>query len=274
MSSAANEFFDDYRRYLGEAFKLRAAKNPRYSWSAFARDLGLGVSTLSEVLNGKYGLSSVRAREVAKRLHLTESHCEHFCDLLAAQFSRSKEEKNRARLSAHLRREGNEQTLTLDKFKTISEWYHMAILELSETAGFVFDPDKMARRLGISTETVEESVNRLKRLGLVKVRGRKIKPTGSFTTVESKELASTAIRTFHKQIIDKAKAAIEGQSMEERELSSTVFSVAREDLEAAKKELQQFRRSFALKFSKNANKKDVYCLSMQLFSLTEKERSL
>lgn len=263
-------FHNDYRKYLKESFHLRSLKNPQYSQAAFARDLSLGPSTLSEIMKGKYGLSPERARQVAQKLRLDPAHNKHFVELLRAKFARTKYERENASVSTKRRQKIGEQQVSNDKFKTISEWHHLALLELMETSNFKLNTKVIAKRLKISTEQVDDSIARLVRLGLVKVKGRKAKPTGLFTTVESK-LASAAIRKYQTDLIQKGLLSIDEQSREERDLSSVVFSFAKEDLPAAKKELQEFRRNFALRYSKNIKKDDVYCLSLQLFALTTGE---
>lgn len=264
-------FFDDYRRYLREAFDLRSSRNKSYSLRAFARDLGLAVSTLTELLNGKYGLSPERAVSVAKNLNLNDLQTQHFSNLVAMKYARKAEDKERARLAVEERLATPSQELTTDQFKTVSEWHHLAILELAELKGFVSDPVWMSKRLGLTLEVVQESLDRMERLGLITRNEGEIKPTGTFTSVGN-GLASEAIREAHRQVIAKAAKALDSQEVEKREVSSTMFSIDTEDLPAAKEELMKFRRQFAMKYTKGKNPDSVYCLGIQLFSLLESEQ--
>jgi uncharacterized protein (TIGR02147 family) len=268
-----NYYYSDYRKYLQEAFESRIARNPRYSQRAFARDLGLATSTLAELMKGKYGLSVQRALEVGEHLNLSELQRLHFADLFTMEFARSEPMRKKARLNVQTRVGQSEQEVHNDAFVTISEWHHLALIELLEIEPHTYQTaDRLATRLSLTEVEVTQSLQRLERLSLIHLKEERLLPTGDFTSVGG-EKASEAIRKFHKQILDKAQRALTTQDRDEREFSSTVFSVARQDIDSAKKFLQKFRREFAQRFSKSKNLDDVFCLSVQFFSLLEKEKA-
>lgn len=266
-------FYDDYRLYLTEAFETRRVRNPNYSLRAFARDLGLAVSTLAEVQKGKYGLSPVRAQEVAAKLNLSQRQCEHFADLITSQFARSKEQRAAAKTSVENRINNFVQEVPLDSFKVVSEWHHMAFLELMDLEKNHLDKPRYAKKLGVSLEVIEDSLDRMGRLGLIEITENSVKPTSQFTSVNN-NYNSEAVRSFHKQVIEKALYAIERHDNEKREVSSTLFSIKREDFPAARKALMEFRREFASKFGTTENADDVCSLSMQFFSLLSPEENV
>lgn len=264
-------YYEDYRKYLREAFEKRVARNPSYSQRAFARDLGLAISTLTELMKGKYGLSAARALDVGQRLSLSEAQCRHFADLLTMKFARSDSAKKKAKSAVHKRLSVLAQEIQDDAFLTISEWHHLAILELLEIENYSYTSTaQLSARLGIATDEVQISLERLERLELITEKDGRLLPTGDFTSVGDGR-ASEAVRRFHSQILEKAQKALEAHTVDEREVSSTVFSISRKDLPAAKKYLQNFRRDFATRFAKSNSLDDVFCLSIQLFSLLEKE---
>lgn len=69
------------RVILQQILTQRQHRNARYSLRAFARDLHVSPSFLSEVLNGKYGLSKHLANQIADRLGFDEKARTHFCSL-------------------------------------------------------------------------------------------------------------------------------------------------------------------------------------------------
>ncbi|WP_413290388.1 TIGR02147 family protein [Bdellovibrio sp. HCB337] len=264
-------YYEDYRKYLKEAFEKRVARNPSYSQRAFARDLGLAISTLTELMKGKYGLSSERALDVGQRLSLSEAQCQHFADLFTMKFARSDVAKKKAKAAVQKRLSQVAQEIQDDAFLTISEWHHLALLELLEIEAHSFESSHiLAARLGISKDEAHASLQRLERLDLIFEKEGRLVPTGDVTSVGDGK-ASEAVRRFHAQILEKAHKALALYSIEEREMSSTVFSINRKDLPSAKKYLQNFRRDFATRFSKSSNLNDVFCLSVQFFSVLEKE---
>jgi uncharacterized protein (TIGR02147 family) len=239
---------------------------------AFARDLGLATSTLTEIMKGKYGLSFERAFEVAEKMHLNEIQCQHFAELFVMQFSRSEKAKKSAHHNVLARTTQVYQDLQEDAFRTIAEWHHFALLELLEIEHHSLETSALiAERLELPQDLIQESLQRLQRLDLVVLKKNRLIPTGEFRAVGNGR-ASEAIRSFHSQILKRAQLALENQTFEEREFSSTVFSVSKEDLEPAKKMLQTFRREFATRFSKTKSPNDVFCLSVQFFSLLGRKK--
>lgn len=239
---------------------------------AFARDLGLATSTLTEIMKGKYGLSHERAFQVAERMHLNESQCLHFAELFTMQFSRSEKAKKQARTAVLSRTNQVYQDLQEDAFRTISDWHHLALLELLEMEQHSYETAHLlAERLELPQDLVLESLQRLERLNLIVIKKDRLVTTGDFTTVGNGR-ASEAIRSFHTQVLSRAQAALENQSVDEREFSSTIFTISREDLGAAKKLLQSFRREFATRFAKSKSPDDVYCLGIQFFSLLGRKK--
>lgn len=263
-------FPDNYRRYLTETFENRSLRNPSYSLRAFARDLGIGTSTLTELLQGKYGLSKGRIEKVAKALQLSIDQTEHFSDLVIRDHARSLQEREEAALRVQTRLKQSIQTITLDGFKVISDWYHLTLLELISLPGFQNDPTWIAKSLGLPELTVIEALDRLMRLDLIEKTDNGFLLTDDFSAIGN-DTPSQAIRKFHSQILEKALIALQTHPMEKRENSSTVFAINLEDLPQAKKKLLQFRKEFSGLLSKSPDKNDVYCLSMQFFSLIQKE---
>ena len=62
-----------FEKLLREKFAERLLRNRRYTLRAYARDLALSPSKVSEMLSGKQGISLKTARRVADKLRLSES---------------------------------------------------------------------------------------------------------------------------------------------------------------------------------------------------------
>jgi transcriptional regulator with XRE-family HTH domain len=81
------------RVILQQTLLTKQKKNSRYSLRAFARDLRVSPSFLSEVLNGKYGISRQLARQIAERLGFDARECDHFCELADLEITDSRTRK-------------------------------------------------------------------------------------------------------------------------------------------------------------------------------------
>ena len=64
------QLYQSYQDILKAELEKRQRANARYSLRAFARDLGVSPSNLSEILQRKAGLSRIKAQEIAKKLNL------------------------------------------------------------------------------------------------------------------------------------------------------------------------------------------------------------
>lgn len=254
--------------YLKVELQSRRDRRSEYSLRAFARDLNLSPSTLSEVLNEKVGLSPQKGKDLARRLKLTTPHSDHFCDLLAAKSSRSASERKEANIRANSRLRSTNAHQSIEKFKLISDWQHNAILELVDLAPKYHSVDAISKALGITKKLARESVERLKQLGEVVISGEGWK-TASAVTFVGEQIPSDAIKHYHVQILKKAHDALQNQSIEDREFQSSFFAVDTADLKSLKEDLSKMRRELIKKYGHKATKNKIYCLSLQLFKLSE-----
>lgn len=88
----------DFRAILRSELNRRMRQNPYYSLRAFARDLKVVPSRISEILSGKQGLSPKCAQKIAKLLRMSEEEASHFIDLVTASHARSPRDRHGAKL--------------------------------------------------------------------------------------------------------------------------------------------------------------------------------
>ena len=262
----------DYRAILRTHLEDRIRVNSHYSMRAFARDLGLSPSRLSQILNHRLGLSQEAAAKLAKGLSLSEKEAHYFCELVKAEDARSKTQRQLAQKAVVQFEKMREEMHTLndDVFKALSDWYHFALVELYRVHPKSYNEDaKTAKAFGVSVVQVREAKDRLLRLKLIEKDKSAIRVSGVFTTTN--EVPSQAIRTYHKQILAKAAQAIEMQGVEERDFSGVVFPMRKSDIPKFKEEIRQFRRKIQSEALSHATKdSDVHCLSIQFFRLTNR----
>lgn len=260
---------DNYRSYLTQELERRCRRNPIYSQRAFAKDLGLSSAGLSHVMNGRYGLSKASATKIARKLSLDPIQKEYFCTLVEAAHSRNKKQREAAAKKL-LDFKASYKYLSLDSFKIIADWYHLAILELANTKSFDPAPGIIAKRLKISLSDVTTALERLERLGMIIWKDGKIQTTGYFHT-NPEGVPSEAVRKFHSQMLSNAQESLQSTPVQEREFASLTLSFDPHDLPEAKKMIQEFQDQFENKFSHAKNKTEVYGLNVQFFGLSQKQ---
>ncbi|WP_168196668.1 TIGR02147 family protein [Bdellovibrio sp. ZAP7] len=254
-----------YRDFIFEEFKKRKTKNSSYSMRAFARDLDLNASRLSEIMNGKVGLSDLKGAEMAGRFGLSGKDREYFLDLIRAEHSRSSIAKKEARERVRMYLL-DERTLTDSEVHAVVDWRNLALLELLAVPEIETSASSFAKRLGLPVSEVEEVVAQLVASKMLDTTGERWQALeGDFTT--SADVSSHAIQNFHHQMLKRADRAIQNDAVEEREFSSVIFAMSAEQMKYAKDRLREFRRALVRDLEAIPGKEKVFSLSMQLFEL-------
>jgi len=263
---------ESYRDVLKEELQRRVDQNPLYSLKAFARNLEIAPSQLSEVFSHKRGLSSDKAKQISKKLQLNKMETDFFVTMVESEHHRSKSKREIARVKLAKFKGAKLEELEEESFKVIRDWYHFAIIELIKMRGFKENPKWIASQLGIQPEQAEQALKRLVRLNMVeKIKGRyKVSQTKIYKTKGS--VPSADVRSHHNQMITKALWAIETQSVKERHLFSTTMAIDSSRLEEAQKLIKEFHMKLNILLTERKSKKDkLYAFTTQLFSLKEKQ---
>lgn len=252
---------------LAEELRTRLVRNPRYSLRAFAGALGVSPGELSEMMNGKRKLTLKNALKISRALNHSPDESESFLRLLHAEVALASGLTLSADAVATERR-----SLSLDLFHLVSEWYCFAIVNLAETKGFRFDASYIGKRLGISATETKLALDRLERVGLIEREKGGMRVTPDFV-MAPEGIPSPAVRMFHSQIFDKAKASLETQDLHERDIAGISFAVDPEQIPGLKKEIHQFLDRLAKRLDKfdPEKKTEVYHFETALFRLSNPE---
>lgn len=264
---------DDYRRVLREEMTARFHANPQYSQRAFARDLKLAPHRLSEVLHGKQGLSREVAERLSQRLGLSAPERRHFCDLVEREHARSPVKRRLAavRVASTLGQHKG-QRLGDSVFRAMSDWEHLAILELTTVRGFKSDVDWIARQLGIKSAQAGQAVDRLLELKLLtKERGRL--RAANDLDIAPGGVPSEAIRKFHDQVLERARSALFTQDLAEREFMTAIVGVPADQIEAVKTKIRSFVGEICQDLGKAGAPASVYALGVQFFRISTPDHS-
>ena len=108
-----------YQSILMNELQNRRQKNQRFSMRAFARILDMSPAHLSCLINGKKNLTPKQAKKIVEKLNLSDSENQALIQDVAGLRTKSFQIPEL-------------QILSDDEFKLISDWYHIAILHLSQ----------------------------------------------------------------------------------------------------------------------------------------------
>jgi uncharacterized protein (TIGR02147 family) len=250
-----------FLQLLKEEFELRQKRNATYSLRALARDLGIGLGSLSEALNGKRELSKKNMEKALEKMLLSEDQkCLLRTNALKNRIIKKSEVIEKAEL------------LDENTFRLIADWHYLAILNLAKLENNNSRPIWIAKRLGIELEQAKEALKRLKKIGLLDIKDQKLIRTSRPLTT-TRDIPSLAIRKHHLGNLKQAERALFEEPIERRDFGSITMPVNPKMLAKAKELLLKTRIKMG-ELLDQGETSEVYTLSFQLFPLTRTEQNL
>ncbi len=254
----------DFRNFLQRTLVQRCKTNPSYSLRAYARALCVDPSYISKLLNGKRDISPKVVQRLAPKLGLSPEQIR--------KISNSKKDlKKSEQLVVASALQANYTQLTEDIFQLISDWYHYAILELVTIEKFKSEPKWISTMLGIKVAEVNDALQRLFRLGMLKKseRGSYIVVPKNHSTIGN-QYTTTALKKMQEQVLSMAIGALQETPIEERDQSAMTMAIDSDLLPEAKQKIKKFRRELC-DFLQTGRKTDrVYHLSLSLYPVSKK----
>jgi len=280
MLSAQTVFnFDDPVAFLNAQFRERQKKDPKFSLRAWARQMGYqNPSLLFQVLKGERRLKMDLASKCAASLNLKGKSLRYFEIIVLNHSCESAAERRMfkamlAKLRPRQRRVAD--ALSLDVFALAADWYHWAIWTMAELSDFKLDVNWIQSRLGddLDKKTIKQAIDRLFRLGLF-IR----EPNGTLKRTEPDEnhllanysMPSEAVRNYHSQMIERARASVELQTIEERVLRGSTLAFHKNDLPKVAAILAEAHDK-VMELAVTADADEVYQFNSQFFRLTKKK---
>ena len=237
---------------LQKEYAARRARNPEFSVRAFARWLGISPAQLSQVLSEKRPLTLKMASKIAERLGFSPEERGRFLS------------ESSPVLRVGTRAPEKFRELEEDKFRLIADWYHLAILSLTQLLGAHADPRWIARRLGIAVTDANEALGRLRKLGLLS-NPPTFQQLGDPIRLMGKA-PSAAIRKFHQQTLTLAMDRLESVEMSRREFQAMTLAVEPAKLDWFRMRLDRFLTEVNAELE-TPRATEVYTVAVQFFPL-------
>lgn len=249
-----------YISKLKDCLSLRQRTNPNYSLRAFARDLGVDSSTLSQIINGKRSIPAKNSRDLATKLNLSPKESTLFI-----------ESTNRSSTSIdNIKISPLDQRFMLDEsyFKVIAEWEHYALLDLFDLTDFEPTTSYIMQKLDLTENRTEVVLNNLLTCGLL-IRDEKGQLKKAYPDIRTTEDAKgEALNQAHLEELDLAKQKLHSIQKELRDYSSSTFAIDMNKMTEAKTIIREFRQKMTA-LLKNGEKTQVYMLAIQFFPLSQ-----
>lgn len=266
--------YSDYRCYLKDYYAYAKGKEYGFSFRVFSKRAGISSSNyLRLVMDGKRNLSANMAARFAQACGLPEAASAFFCELVAYNQAETTQEKHRhyERLT-RFRPFREIRKLDSAQADYHSTWYLPAIRELCSRPDFVDDAKWIAAQLepSISTRDARRAVATLVELGLLRrdERGR-LKQTDTLVTTGPGPLGHH-IKKYHHVMLERAGAALDSLSREERDISTLTLCVSHDKMLELKQRLRDFRRDLLQLAELDNEPERVVQINFQLFPLSKR----
>ncbi len=250
----------NYREYLRNVYHERKKKNHLYSLRSFARTLDISPATLSQVISGKRNLSLKMAKQIANKLGLTISETKEFLQTCSGELTA---------IDKFNEEMPDKELLKDNILKTIYYWHYSAILNMAQL-NYPYDVVAIAKNLGITSTEVNNAIEVLENLEMIKIENQKLTRIISATKT-SFDISSDAIKRAHRNHLDLAYYKLEEVALNEREYVYTTFTVNPNKLTKIKKLIRKFQSELT-ELSSVGKQRDVYRLGIQLFPLYRGEK--
>lgn len=265
----------DHRAWLGDWFAWKQSTNARYSHRAFARAAGLSnPSLLHLVVKGERNITPRTLPGFVRALKLAGDQARHFELLVSLDRARSPDERNaifdRIRATRGFRAANELQAASFDY---LSDWTLPAIRELAGAPHFRHDPTWIAEQLQprVTEARARRSLELLERLGMVIPDAEGGATQQDVAIVTAHEVWGLAVFNYHRQMLDRAREALETVDAAERHYGAVTVRVPATRIEALKEEVAAFQERVLALCDEDEDGDVVMQLNLQLFPLTRTE---
>ena len=240
---------------LNRELEDRKSRNPSYSLRAFARDLGIGSTSLSDVLAQKRKLSKRNIEKISSKLSLSPIEVDLLLREIKGPFRKTKKEIERLEIEE-------------DSFRLMADWYYLGILNFAKLEDNHANPVHIAKRLGISVEKSQLALDRLIRMNLIEIReGMLVRTSNPISTTY--DVPSRAIRKHHRDNLHIAESSLDHDEVFIRNFNSVTMAIDPSRIPEAKVILQKTVEKIEKVLEVN-DPTEVYTLSFQLFPVSRR----
>lgn len=242
----------ELKNILIETLAQRIKRNQHYSIRAFAKDLSINDSTLSQLISGKRKVTPNRIKTLGKSLGLNDKKIIQLIENAGVKFDRE------------------EVMVSLQKFNLTSEWYFDAIIELVKVKSDMTFKD-IAQYLGITQSQAKIALKELIALEIITKQDNQLicNQSKSLTSFYESSSTSEALKEYQKKMLKLSEKALRNDPREKRNHTSHVMAVSSEKIPEVIKRIREFQHELANFIEDNHTKKDeVIAMQFSLFQLS------
>lgn len=256
-----------YRKVLHDELQRRMERNNRYSIRGFARDLDVNPAQMVRILNGTRNLSLRMAKKISGQLFPDRAAQLSFISLVELETTSADidMEKNAERIAAMAELIHEMHHLDVETMSKMVTWAHFAVLDLLGIKDPPREISSIAEYLGLEESVVQEIVNTLLESDLIEEGSEGLRKKYAFIACPD-GIASSYIKEYHRQMMERAKNALETQGLDRRYFFGLTIGLAPsmypELVEAAE---NFFRRIYEIARLSEKSAEKLYQVNLQVF---------
>lgn len=237
---------NQYREILKDIFVQRVSNNPSYSLRAFARDLNLSVSYLSEVLTSKKILKATYIDQIILKLDLDENS--------ATIFKESCLFENQGKSSL--------KEISKEDFNDINDPLVFALLSTFFLEDFVNDIDWISEKLRISQEKCHQLINALVEKDILEIKDGQI-TRKSLNYIVKNFSNPEKLREFHQKCLFQIDQSLTNMPSEKIHLNHLSFAINPDKISTFREKTDKYLDEIE-KLMETGPQKDLYSLAVYL----------
>lgn len=271
-----------FSNYLKLEFSRRQSVNQNYSLRAFAKDLKLPASRLSELFNGVKNISLARALKATENLKVSGHEKKYVENLAYIELSKKDSEKLKAQQKLSQKYLNQTKNMPAKNLVEISDWHYFAILELMANQDVPNQISFICQKLNLNLKVCELALDRLERNGYIFLKDGLWKTANKSIHIDSED--NHSIQKIHQQVLNLASQSFTNSHFNQREFNSGFVTLTEEEAQLIKNKMRDFAYDLfeeiktnrqQRKANENLQKNEftVYCVSSQLFPIEKKKKS-
>jgi len=265
--------YDNYRVLLKDLTAYHKSINPNFSHRYFASKSGFATSSfLKLVIDGKRNLTNESILKISRGFDFSEQEKFFFEKLVYFNQSKNFKDKNYyyKQLIA-IPKFTKFHILSREQNEYFSKWYHCVVRELCVMFNGSLTSKQIADMLipRITVIEVNESLNLLKKLELIKQDQNKKWEHSHPAVITPEEIQSFFISSYHKEMIKLALQSIDRFKAEERNITSLTLNISSNKFEQIKEKIRLLREELLNMAIEDKDSDMVYQLNFQVFPLVK-----
>lgn len=228
-------------------FEEKRKSNPRFSVRAYAKQLDISNSSLSQIMRNKRVVGDKLAKKLEARLNTP------------------------LRIEGRLKRRESIkfENLDLEKAPKKFPWYVLALLEYFKVAKKFNSPSTLARQFAVSEDEILQTIRNLEvSQYLVKTEGGYQTNVGMTLSYMLPPVTNETAKEYQRKTIERSLKSVDVDPFEQRLHNSLFFRIDEKRMSEVRKCVERFHKDLAkLTTQEDSNSNKVYCTQVSCFPL-------